>query len=232
MTELGVGCKFACRSPLVTPAYCDRSRFVCATRIDRGEAVLFRNYTPPADVPISDFADVSITSAALATSAAPTFLPAVDIEGVKFWDGGLLNNNPIDQVWDARFDVAPALLSKDEVSPEADIAVVLSVGTGYHVETARLPEGVVSTLGATIAYATNTKAKDEDFRRNIHRMNLRRRREERTEYFRFETPIAEAINLDDWQKMDELEAATTTWLDDPKNKEIEQCAKLLADHYP
>lgn len=205
---------------------------MCATRIDRGEAVLFRTYTPPADVLPSQFDDVDITSAACATSAAPTFLPAVKIEDVEFWDGGLLNNNPIDQVWDARFDVAPPLLAEDKVSPEPDIAVVLSIGTGYHIETTKLPGTVVATLGATVAYATNTKAKAEDFRRNINRMNRRRRKEERTEYFRFETPIAEVINLDDWQKMAELETATNTWLDDGGRKEVELCARLLAEHYP
>uniref|UniRef100_A0A093VLB7 PNPLA domain-containing protein n=1 Tax=Talaromyces marneffei PM1 TaxID=1077442 RepID=A0A093VLB7_TALMA len=49
----------------------------------------------------------SIIDAALATSAAPLYLPPVKVNGIDFWDDGLLNNNPIDQVWSARHDLAP-----------------------------------------------------------------------------------------------------------------------------
>jgi len=153
----------------------------------------------------------------------------VEIKGVKFWDGGLLNNNPIDQVWDARYDVAPELLSDDKASPEPDIALVLSIGTGYHMETAKLPTSVVETLGATVAYATNTKAKDVDFRRNMKRMNRRKPVNQRTEYFRFDTPIKESINIDDWQRMPELAEATTAWLDCVGATEVDKCVELLAN---
>lgn len=71
---------------------------MCATSIDRECAELFRSYDPPSDVTDTKFADITVKEAALATSAAPTYLPKVKIMNEKFWDGGLLNNNPINQV--------------------------------------------------------------------------------------------------------------------------------------
>ena len=80
---------------------------MCATLADKGESILLRNYDPPFPaVPVSagardlDVSIITIKEAARATSAAPTYLKQADIQGLNFWDGGLLNNNPIVQVWD------------------------------------------------------------------------------------------------------------------------------------
>lgn len=204
-------------------------RFMCATRVDKGEAVLFRSYTPPSDAGSSDFRDVDVASAACATSAAPTFLPSVEINGVDFWDGGLLNNNPVNQVWDARYDLAPPLPPVNEVAEEPVVSCVVSIGTGYHRKTRRPPKGFLNKLSTTISYAMNTKAKDEDFRRRLESLNLRKSEDQRTMYFRFDALIRESINIDDWQKMRILEEDTNTWLGTGEGQElIEKCARLLS----
>jgi predicted acylesterase/phospholipase RssA len=180
-------------------------RFMCATRVDKGEAVLFRSYTPSSDAGLSDFKDVDVASAACATSAAPTFLPSVEI-----------NNNPINRVWDARYDLAPPLPPVSEVAEEPVVACMVSIGTGCHRKTRRAPKGILGKLSTAISYTMNTKAKDEDFRRSLERLNLRKSEDQRTVYFRLDAPIRESINIDDWQKMRILEEDTNTW---PRTKE-------------
>jgi predicted acylesterase/phospholipase RssA len=201
---------------------------MCATRVDNGEAVLLRSYIPPSDAGSSDFSDVDVTSAACATSAAPTFLPSVMINGVNFWDGGLLNNNPINQVWEARYDLAAPLPPLHKVAEEPIVSCVVSIGTGYHKETTELPRGFFDTLSTTISHAMNTKAKDEDFRRSLHRQNLRKPEDQRTIYFRFNAPLRESINIDDWQKMPVLEKDTNIWLNGEGQELIRECTRLLS----
>ena len=99
------GCE--CLDKLVQ-AFADRHRLMCATVADKGETVLFRSYRLPGDSrPQSETAqnidhdNITIKEACRATSAAPTYLPPLKVPGrdrtmITFWDGGLLNNNPVD----------------------------------------------------------------------------------------------------------------------------------------
>lgn len=228
MKEAKARCKFGCLTEgVLLYADSNSARFVCATRVDKSEAVLFRSYTPPDDVEPSGFEEVDITSAACATSAAPTFLPSMKIKGkepeeVDFWDGAMLNNNPINQVWDARYDLAK------DVTKEPIVRLVVSIGTGYHVETATLPQHILDMAHASIEYVTNTKAKHVDFRRSIARLNRRQPADEETKYYRFDARIDESVNLDDWQKMDILERDTKNWLAGEGETLIKECVNLLA----
>ncbi|RFU80002.1 calcium-independent phospholipase [Trichoderma arundinaceum] len=148
------------------------------------------SYKPPDDAGSSEFENVSISDAACATSAAPTFLPPVNINGVDFWNGALINNNPIHRVWDARYDLAPPLPSDEEqVAEEPIVSCIVSIGTGYHTETEELPQNIISTIATAISYSTNTRAKHRNFRRGLERSNRRRPKDERTKYFRFDTRI-------------------------------------------
>lgn len=157
------------------------------------------------------------------------FLPAVNIAGVDFWDGGVLNNNPVYKVWEARYDLAPPLPeNEDEVAGEPFVACVVSIGTGYHSEREELPRDIFSTIGATVSYSTNVKAKDRDFGHHLKRWNLRKPKDQRTEYFRLDSRIQEAVNLDDYQSMDRLEQQTREWLGNEDCKSlIRQCADVL-----
>jgi hypothetical protein len=190
---------------------------MCTTLKERGEAVLMRSYLPPSDalpyakteLDLDDdtIRNVTIKDAVRATSAAPMYFPELPLKTSKssviFWDGGVLNNNPIDQLWRARLDLV------SDTDPAPKIACVLSVGTSFcSIPKAELGfmtglkawfEPVVpkenfilaggrAALGALIvpildiwsrpvskavAFLTNTDAKHVDFGRYIARMKNR-----------------------------------------------------------
>src|ERR1700712_2984017 len=114
---------------------------MCSTLRGRGESVLLRSYPMPKyGQPVSQegkelneaggIEKITIKTATRATSAAPTYFPPVAMYGAKtgvteFWDGGLLNNNPIDQLWRARLD----LVGPEDAPPK--VACVLSLGTSW-----------------------------------------------------------------------------------------------------
>lgn len=210
------------------------NRLLCSTLVNKGETILFRSYTPPPDgTPVSGivrddnfFKDITIVDAARATSAAPTYLPEMDIKGQRFWDGGLLNNNPIDQVWDARYDLA----TSDTETPI--VSCVLSIGTSWTNVTpvsSNFLKRFLNTVSQTISFLTNTEAKHRDFERNIRRINERLPPDQRTAYFRFNVHTDESMGLDDWQKMDKLREYTRKYLQDQDVQEkIDECAKILA----
>jgi hypothetical protein len=130
----------------------------------RGESVILRSYPIPKYAqPVSQegidlneaggIEQISIKMATRATSAAPTYFPPVVYEtknGVsEFWDGGLLNNNPIDQLWRARLD----LVGPEDPPPK--VACVLSLGTSW---SAADPPGLLSgwpTLKKIIDWITD-----------------------------------------------------------------------------
>ncbi|OAG11103.1 FabD/lysophospholipase-like protein [Paraphaeosphaeria sporulosa] len=255
---LGVNCDAAGRRTLLLGQPPQKTSeapvkpLLCSTLVERGETILFRSYDLPNDAgPVTndikdvDFSNVTIHEAARATSAAPTYLPEVIIERpdavsgkpVKFmfWDGGLLNNNPVDQVWDARFDLADGLNSNPCIS------LVVSIGTSWS-ESEPLSSWFLTrfmnTISQTMSFVTNTEAKHKDFKRNIGRMNRRVPEEQRTYYFRFNTPTGkEKFELDNWKQMDRLKALTMNYLnnDEKAQKDLEDCARILvrqAPHYP
>lgn len=226
----------------------DETRLMCSTLADVGETILFRSYDPPADgYPVSTaargawFSRISILEACRATSAAPTYFPPMDIEvntaaqglpeklkTFTFWDGGVLNNNPIDQVWDARFDLAA------NTSDTPVVSCVLSVGTSFadtkpNIGGWRL-QNLIYTVTQLMSFVTNTEARHQDFERNIHRMNQRLPEDQRTKYFRFNVPTGnEEFPMDDWQKMPKLKQMTRDYLAKPEvRKKIEECAQVLA----
>ncbi|KAK5446542.1 hypothetical protein LTS15_009881 [Exophiala xenobiotica] len=207
---------------------------MCSTLADKGETILFRSYDPPRDaepvtsgVNVGDFADVTILEAARATSAAPTYLPEMIIKGHRFWDGGLLNNNPIDQVWDARYDLARTTTQTPVVS------CVVSIGTGWSESkpsSSVFFKRFLNTISQAVSFATNTEAKHRDFERNIRRMNERLPPSEQTKYFRFNAPTGtEIFNLDDWQRMYRLKELTLKYLEQSDTRaKINDCAQALA----
>ena len=244
-------------------------RFMCATLQERGESILLRSYsTPKYAIPVSqmgqdlfkkeleefegpDIDGMSISIAARATSAAPTYFPGVKLNlkdggKVTFWDGGLLNNNPIDQLWRARLD----LVKDNELAPK--VSCVLSLGTSWSKKSPPsmldfldkvplLGRGVkdviklawpwVSSGEQSIAFLTNTEAKHLDFARYINRISHRNvDPDAKTQYFRFNTPTNDLyIDMSDYKKMDQLAEITQNWLKEPEQvQKIERVAQLLA----
>lgn len=238
---------------------------MCATMADRGKAILFRNYTPPADaipetgqqypdedpppsappypqpsapvnpydktrVHLRDFkyGHITIRDAVRATSAAPTYLPPEIIQKIPFWDGGCLNNNPIDQVWAARYDLASG------ENNEPYVQTVLSIGTTYNDVRDKVPSGPISRLkyilGTSLNFMTNTEAKHLDFKRNIYRRNLRQPANQQTSYFRFNASVGDKeISLSDYKQIPFLVEKTKQYLLEPDTvKKIKKVASLLA----
>ena len=166
---------------------------------------------------------------------------------ITFWDGGLLNNNPVDQVWDARYDL-PAARTTNEKGQikyvEPVVSCVVSIGASFCPPVIPKGEGnLVDILFRTIGFATNTDAKHWDFMGNNIRRNVRLPEQEQTKYFRYNAKASKDINLDDYQQMGLLETDTVTYLDNFEEKlnadglkmsnaelenHIDRCAQELA----
>jgi hypothetical protein len=235
------------------------NRLMCATVADKGETVLFRSYKLPSDsCPRSETAkqidhdNITIKEACRGTSAAPTYLPAMEIPSqtgtmIKFWDGGLLNNNPVDQVWDARYDLPAARVTNDKGEVkyvEPVVSCVVSIGASYCPPSPpKSARDLLNVLLTTIGFATNTEAKHWDFMGNNIRRNARLDPKEQTRYFRYNAPASRDINLDDYQQMSLLETDTMAYLnnfksdadanrggmsDDELENHIDRCAWELA----
>lgn len=158
---------------------------------------------------------ITISIAARATSAAPTFFPEVKFPNpakpeLVFWDGGLLNNNPIDQVWYTRFELV------DPKDPAPPISCVISLGTGY-VNPSKTSKPWVKIAGVAskvMGFATNTNAKGKDFSRHMKHLNERDEHRD-TKYIRFNPYLEEEIGLDEYQRMEELKKIAQKDMDDP-----------------
>ncbi|KAF9767481.1 hypothetical protein IL306_015342, partial [Fusarium sp. DS 682] len=72
--------------------------FVCTLRKHDNFAVRLRSYHLWDDS-LPEYHFSTIWQASRATSAAPFYFPEANIGRSKFWDGGLANNNPVDEVW-------------------------------------------------------------------------------------------------------------------------------------
>lgn len=154
---------------------------------------------------------------------------------ISFWDGGLLNNNLIDQLWRARLD----LVGNDEAPPK--VACVVSLGTSWcetgtpnvidkhpvaksfvkaleklplHIgdDISRLVGWIMPAL-ESVEYLTNTETKHLDFQRYIQRISHRNADPDaQTKYFRFNVPTKEYIDMADYKQMQLLVDRTQAWL--------------------
>lgn len=223
-----------------------RPRFLCTTVQNRGETVLMKSYQPsgaPAvhsivnDAVRAGAKNITIGMAALATSAAPTYFPEVKWEVPRqmpliFWDGGLLNNSPIDQLWYNRFEL---------VRPEADepdVSCLISLGTGYLRPTsltswADVIPGyrLLTMVGAVMSFATNANAKGKDFSRHQTVLSTRPKYE-RMVYIRLNPDLrGQEIGLDEYSKMEELERITIDYLRG-QSKYIERVVDAICPPLP
>ena len=186
-------------------------RFLCALKKDDNSAVRFRAYPGPDGTP-TPFANCKIWEAARATSAAPFYFPSAVVEGVKFWDGGLANNNPVLEV----------LAERSQLYPQRPVNCMISLGTGF---SERKPSK--STLAVM--------GKGKRILKNVTNVNInheRAREQLRTDevpYFRFNPSTAEdEIGLADYKLLDALTRHTETYLDRNEIKtQTRQCAELL-----
>lgn len=216
-------------------------RFMCSTLADKGESILLRSYCQPEDArPITKDAkrasekgyvdEIPIKNAARATSAAPIYLPPENWGGMTFWDGGVLNNNPVDQLWNARYD----LVRQGEHAPP--VLCVLSLGCGWSDDKPSFLVKILNTLTRFMEkFMANTEAKHRDFQRLVQRVNAHDKQDEALEYFRLNPNVGKhKFDMANPSIMAELEEITREYIHRPKSNknggadDIEGCAQLIA----
>ncbi|KAF9940701.1 hypothetical protein BGZ67_007042 [Mortierella alpina] len=201
--------------------------FLCTTVKNKMETALLRSYVKNFNFTLHNLIGylkqekdhITIKLAVRATSAAPTYFPAVRHKGLVFWDGGLLNNNPIDQLWYERYD----LVGTDEGPPP--VSCVISLGTGHKKPGDEPPSLWFKLLGiasSVMAFATTTHAKDKKFESHMFEMK-RRPGFKHAKYIRFDTPLKHDIGLVDYRQIDLLAKKTYEFLQTPKQQK-----KLIA----
>ena len=144
------------------------------------------------------------------------------INGVTFWDGGLLNNNPVAQVWQSRHD---ADTGTDSTTP---VSCVVSIGATYADLPSWNPFPKLALLKQASGYLTNTEARHYDFQRFVQEQNFRHK-ERKLLYFRFNAPTgSESASLDDVNKMAEIVQYTQVYLAQPRVQDaVLACAHAL-----
>lgn len=210
-----------------------------STLKDKGESILLRSYPQPEDAaPVSTLPkqksedgsvdSIKIVPAARATSAAPFYLPQETWNDVVFWDGGVLNNNPIEQLWNARYDLTP-----HPDSPPPKVSCVLSLGCGW--TQASKPGWLLRIVNTMVRFTegfmANTEAKHRDFKRLVQRMKDRTAEEGNVQYFRLNVDTnGKNFDMADYKVMPALEKMTNEYIksDPDAIKAIKECARLLA----
>ncbi|KAL4257458.1 FabD/lysophospholipase-like protein [Pleurotus pulmonarius] len=185
-----------------------------------------RTYKSAKFANVDKFLDIPIWQAARATSAAPTFLPSITINGTELVDGGLLYNNPV------------ALLLGEAyhefgVERLLNTRCLLTLGTG-HGPNLHLPPrpgffgsgkyllGVVDTMSSIATDCENTHEK------------ARKVFPEDNTYWRFNYGIKnggdweKVLRLDNWQGMDSFAKGTRGYISSPEQAPRAQgCASKL-----
>jgi predicted acylesterase/phospholipase RssA len=196
---------------LVSPEAPVSRCMVCAICEGHHKAARIRSYLPRKREN-RDTSSYKIWEAARATSAAPIYFPAMEINDHRYFDGGMDCNNPILEVVDE---------AKDEF-PGAHIVSIVSVGTGKG-KVVEPHGGLINVVYAVLHRLTNTEAQHEEFMR----------REEfeyfKSSYFRFQADNnLGIIDLAAVDKMDEIASITKHYLEDEEVKRsIVRCAERI-----
>jgi predicted acylesterase/phospholipase RssA len=184
---------------------------VVATRDGSTSEALFRTYQSA-----EESYNLTIWEACRATSAAPLFFEAIEVgksPPVKFVDGGLGKNNPVNLV----------IREARSLWPTRPFAVVVSLGTGMPQ---MKPVGTKATevLATCIRLATDAENTAREFReRQPHMVQMHK-------YFRFNVEQGlQNVGMEEWKTLGSVvEPATKDYLDKIQG-EIEICAGVLKD---
>ena len=182
--------------------------FVCTTTYHNNQAELLRSYVSTKE----DTIKCTIVPAARATSAAPLFFDPIDIDGVRFSDGGLRNNNPIKAV---RNELRAEF-------PDRPAGCIVSIGTGVH-RTQSVGKTLIAIANSCANIATDVEAAHREFKSN----ECGAQGPFRGKYFRFNVDQGlQDIKLHEWQKLGEIESNTRHYLKNNDN-EVEKCIECL-----
>ncbi|KAG8950920.1 hypothetical protein FRC04_006984 [Tulasnella sp. 424] len=171
---------------------------------------LFRTYNNRFQKQSADRCE--IWEAARATSCAPSFFPDIEVEGIRYSDGGLGYNNPAELV----LKEAQSLWGKDH-----EIGCLLSIGTGSK-------ESFIHTFD-NLTHLVNLLGIFQDIALSCERVHKRLENDLFVSHFyhRFNPVLTETIGLEEWAKTRELKAIAWEYMAENHNK-VETLTKSLS----
>jgi predicted acylesterase/phospholipase RssA len=194
--------------------------FVYATSGNTSTPVLIRSYPSTRDSS-SLYRKTNIWEAARAASAAATFFEPICIgsTGRSFGDSGTGANNPIDEMWKEAIDICEGESLTD------NLGCIVSIGTGVP-NLKKFGNTAKEVVESIVRIATQTEETANNFHHAHPELNARLQR-----YFRFNAPRGlEEIELDEASEAGTIEDMTAYYLrDDNTHKQVQQCAKLIAE---
>lgn len=157
-----------------------------------------------------------IWEACRATSAALTFFDPIVVDGLKYSDGGLIYNNPVQLVHG----------EASEVFPDRE-QLIVSLGTGVS-KIVRWEPRLLTIAHDLANLATETEKTADDFFRRDGAKAAKAGR-----YFRFNVPGLGDIGLDESKQLHDIETLAEHYLDTPEEGlKVQSCAeRLLAGVY-
>ncbi|KAI9652559.1 MAG: hypothetical protein M1821_008366 [Bathelium mastoideum] len=188
--------------------------FVCATAHETTSATRLRSYSLPSKRDIS----ATICEAALATSAATGFFDPVCIGERKFEDGGLLANNPAEEVEEEAANIWCS--DSREVMPL--VKCFVSVGTGNPGKKA-IEDNMLKFLSKTLVdLATETERTEKRMIARWARLFTEKR------YFRLNVEQGlQDIGLAEYKEQGRIEAATEEYLDHMQQNTCEHTVRMI-----
>ncbi|KAF5630109.1 calcium-independent phospholipase A2 [Fusarium sp. NRRL 52700] len=188
--------------------------FVCATSKLDAAVCRFRSYKSH-----KSSVSATICQAARATSAATTFFNPVSIEGMKFVDGALGANNPVDQVEEEATEIwCPGTGNLQPL-----VKCFISIGTG-RLPAYNIDDRVDKFIGALAKMATDAE--------KVAEASTKRWRQhfEQGRYFRFNVEHGlQTVGMKEYRKKREIQAATDKYLDSQvQSFWVQRCVENLA----
>lgn len=195
-------------SSQLTPIY----SFVVALTGGSKSVIRFTNYPKPGEQ-TELYNKAKIWEAARATSAVTTFFAPIDIttDGTtrQFLDGGLGQNNPINDLWiEAASQFCPA-----GTALEPRIRVLLSLGTG-RPRLSAFGDSIREIATSIIAIADETQNTADTFDRMHPELALQDR------YFRLNPPDISEVGLDEASKRDVIAERCEVYGQDPETQRM------------
>ncbi|CAM1509520.1 Fc.00g032590.m01.CDS01 [Cosmosporella sp. VM-42] len=195
--------------------------FVVARRMESTKAVVIRDYTEPGE---TNDDKLTIVEAALATSAASTFFPPVEVRGKRYVDGALGTSNPTPLVWQAAQDIWAnydgQILEK--------VKCFISIGTGKPGFKGIKESAWGFVTGTLKSMVTQTEETETNFAKD-HRFLIPFEGEQK--YYRFNVESGlENVGLEEHEKVDLIEVATYEYLDTSQQRkfEVDRCSMRVA----
>ncbi|KAJ4128640.1 hypothetical protein NW765_013030 [Fusarium oxysporum] len=187
--------------------------FVCATSKLDAATYRFRSYTSH-----NSFLNATICQAARATSAATTFFNPVSIGGMKFVDGALGANNPVDQVEEE----AREIWCSDTGNLQQLVKCFVSIGTGK-LPTYNIHDRIDKFIATLAKMATDVEKTAEAS------MKRWRQHLDQGRYFRFNVDHGlQTVGMKEYKKKGEIQAATYKYLNSQvQSSSVQRCVENL-----